>query len=329
MQVGSAGRVICSLLVRWQQGTGKQVRSVRARRHGRRSGRGHAHGASSVARLPGFDPGPWRCDPVSRRVCSFGFAPGTSGSTRHPAPSLTDPLCTRGSLVPGTVTPGATSAPTAARTRLGPAADGAPDGGSGRGSVGRGRLGDGAPTLGSVAPRRSSRASRMSAGRCLWVSPWVRSGSAWLLRQVTDVTTGYVGTTALSAGILAALGWGTDTGLPSRISSRASWRHRASRLRDRSRWDCSCSSASGSVSGRARRHRPLERSAGGRLWSRDAVPGRHRLGRWDAGGPAPVRAAAVAVGGERWVAGGRDPGPLVSRHADASRSSPWCSRRAC
>ncbi len=37
---------------------------------------------------------------------------------------------------------------------------------------------------------------------------------AWLLRQVTDVTTGYVGTTALSAGILAALGWGTDTGLP-------------------------------------------------------------------------------------------------------------------
>jgi hypothetical protein len=37
---------------------------------------------------------------------------------------------------------------------------------------------------------------------------------AWLLRQVTDVTAGYVGTTALCAGILAALGWGTDTGLP-------------------------------------------------------------------------------------------------------------------
>ncbi len=37
---------------------------------------------------------------------------------------------------------------------------------------------------------------------------------AWLLRQVTDVTTGFVGTTALCAGILAALGWGTDTGLP-------------------------------------------------------------------------------------------------------------------
>ncbi len=37
---------------------------------------------------------------------------------------------------------------------------------------------------------------------------------AWLLRQVTDATTGFVGTTALSAGILAALGWGTDTGLP-------------------------------------------------------------------------------------------------------------------
>ena len=37
---------------------------------------------------------------------------------------------------------------------------------------------------------------------------------AWLLRQVTDVTSGYVGTTALCAGILAALGWGTDTGLP-------------------------------------------------------------------------------------------------------------------
>ena len=39
-------------------------------------------------------------------------------------------------------------------------------------------------------------------------------GIAWLLRQVTEVTSGYVGTTALSAGILAALGWGTDTGLP-------------------------------------------------------------------------------------------------------------------
>ncbi len=37
---------------------------------------------------------------------------------------------------------------------------------------------------------------------------------AWLLQQVTDVTSGYVGTTALCAGILAALGWGTDTGLP-------------------------------------------------------------------------------------------------------------------
>lgn len=37
---------------------------------------------------------------------------------------------------------------------------------------------------------------------------------AWLLRQVTDATKGFVGTTMLSAGILAALGWGTDSGLP-------------------------------------------------------------------------------------------------------------------
>jgi len=37
---------------------------------------------------------------------------------------------------------------------------------------------------------------------------------AWLLRQITDVTPGFVGTTALCAGILGALGWGTDTGLP-------------------------------------------------------------------------------------------------------------------
>lgn len=37
---------------------------------------------------------------------------------------------------------------------------------------------------------------------------------AWLLRQVTDVTTGFVGTTALIAALLGALGFGTDTGLP-------------------------------------------------------------------------------------------------------------------
>ncbi len=37
---------------------------------------------------------------------------------------------------------------------------------------------------------------------------------AWGLRQTTDVTTGFVGTTALIAAVLAALGWGTDGGLP-------------------------------------------------------------------------------------------------------------------
>jgi hypothetical protein len=39
-------------------------------------------------------------------------------------------------------------------------------------------------------------------------------GLAWVLRQATDVTTGYVGTTALMAAILGALGFGTDLGLP-------------------------------------------------------------------------------------------------------------------
>lgn len=38
---------------------------------------------------------------------------------------------------------------------------------------------------------------------------------AWGLRQTTDATTGFVGTTALIAAVLAALGWGTDSGLPS------------------------------------------------------------------------------------------------------------------
>lgn len=37
---------------------------------------------------------------------------------------------------------------------------------------------------------------------------------AYLLRQVTDATTGFVGTTALIATLLAALGFATDTGLP-------------------------------------------------------------------------------------------------------------------
>lgn len=39
-------------------------------------------------------------------------------------------------------------------------------------------------------------------------------GLAWLLRQVTDVTPGFVGTTALVAAVLAGLGLLTDTGLP-------------------------------------------------------------------------------------------------------------------
>jgi hypothetical protein len=37
---------------------------------------------------------------------------------------------------------------------------------------------------------------------------------AWVLRQVTEVTSGFVGTTALVAAVLGALGFGTDTGLP-------------------------------------------------------------------------------------------------------------------
>lgn len=39
-------------------------------------------------------------------------------------------------------------------------------------------------------------------------------GLAYLLRQATDATTGFVGTTALVAAVLGALGFGTDTGLP-------------------------------------------------------------------------------------------------------------------
>lgn len=39
-------------------------------------------------------------------------------------------------------------------------------------------------------------------------------GLAWLLRQTTDATTGFVGTTALVAAMLGALGFGTDMGLP-------------------------------------------------------------------------------------------------------------------
>ncbi len=39
-------------------------------------------------------------------------------------------------------------------------------------------------------------------------------GLAWLLRQATDATSGFVGTTALVAAVLGALGFGTDTGLP-------------------------------------------------------------------------------------------------------------------
>ncbi|MFN8520324.1 MAG: hypothetical protein U0667_13225 [Chloroflexota bacterium] len=39
-------------------------------------------------------------------------------------------------------------------------------------------------------------------------------GLAYLLRQTTDATTGFVGTTALVAALLAALGFATDTGLP-------------------------------------------------------------------------------------------------------------------
>jgi hypothetical protein len=39
-------------------------------------------------------------------------------------------------------------------------------------------------------------------------------GLAWLLRQTTDATTGFAGTTALVAAVLGALGFGTDTGLP-------------------------------------------------------------------------------------------------------------------
>lgn len=39
-------------------------------------------------------------------------------------------------------------------------------------------------------------------------------GLAWLLRQVSDATTGFVGTTALVAAVLGALGFGTDMGLP-------------------------------------------------------------------------------------------------------------------
>ncbi len=39
-------------------------------------------------------------------------------------------------------------------------------------------------------------------------------GLAWLLRQVTDATTGFVGTTALIAAVLGALCFATDLGLP-------------------------------------------------------------------------------------------------------------------
>jgi hypothetical protein len=39
-------------------------------------------------------------------------------------------------------------------------------------------------------------------------------GLAWVLRQATDATTGFVGTTALIAAILGALAFATDLGLP-------------------------------------------------------------------------------------------------------------------
>jgi hypothetical protein len=39
-------------------------------------------------------------------------------------------------------------------------------------------------------------------------------GVAWVLRQVTEATTGFVGTTATIAAIAGALGWITDSGLP-------------------------------------------------------------------------------------------------------------------
>jgi hypothetical protein len=39
-------------------------------------------------------------------------------------------------------------------------------------------------------------------------------GLAWMLRQVTDATTGFVGTTALISALLGALGFATDLGLP-------------------------------------------------------------------------------------------------------------------
>ncbi len=39
-------------------------------------------------------------------------------------------------------------------------------------------------------------------------------GFAWALRQATDATTGFVGTTALIAAVLGALGFATDMGLP-------------------------------------------------------------------------------------------------------------------
>lgn len=39
-------------------------------------------------------------------------------------------------------------------------------------------------------------------------------GLAWVLRQATDATTGFVGATELAAAVLAALGFGTDVGLP-------------------------------------------------------------------------------------------------------------------
>ena len=39
-------------------------------------------------------------------------------------------------------------------------------------------------------------------------------GLAWVLRQTTEATTGFVGTTALTAVVLGALGFATDLGLP-------------------------------------------------------------------------------------------------------------------
>ena len=89
-----------------------------------------------------------------------------------------------------------------------------------------------------------------------------------------------------------------------------------STVRGRSHSACSCSSASGSAlttlrGGTARWSGALALV----VWRRDAVPGRHRLGGRHARGPAPVRAAAVTVGGQRRVAGRRDPGPLVPGHA--------------